>query len=104
MSNLGKIMSIKLEYILKRNKSDLKTFIQKNKLTSYHRLLEYCESRKFIPCSEEEYNELEKKEPVQNERKKVSGKAGKAQESKKRRYRRKKQQDTSKLPDSSDKG
>tara|TARA_B100001093_G_scaffold520343_1_gene614876 strand:- start:5632 stop:5928 length:297 start_codon:yes stop_codon:yes gene_type:complete len=97
------IMSIKLEYILKRNKSNLKTFIQKNRLTSYQRLLEYCESRKFIPCAEEEYNKVVK-EPVQNERKKVSGKASQAQEPKKRRYRRKKQQDTPKLPDSSDDG
>ncbi len=104
IQNPRMIMSIKLEYILKRNKSNLKVFIQKNKLTSYQRLLEYCESRRFIPCSEEEYNQVVKKEPVQNERKKVSGKAGKTQEPKKRRYRRKKQQDTSKLPDSSDKG
>ena len=96
-------MSIKLEYILKRNKSNLKSFIQKNKLTSYQRLLEYCESRKFIPCSEEEYNEIEKKEPVYDERKSVSRSASKTQEPKKRRYRRKKQQDTSKLSDSADK-
>ena len=96
-------MSIKLEYILKRNKSNLKLFIQKNKLTSYQRLLEYCESRKFIPCSEEEYNEIEKKEPVHDERKTVSRTVSKTQEPKKRRYRRKKQQDTSKLSDSSDK-
>ena len=98
------IMSIKLEYILKRNKSNLLTFIQKNKLTSYQQLLEYCDSRRFIPCSEEEYNDVIKKELVQDERKKVSGKASKAQEPKKRRYRRKKQQDTPKLSDSTDKG
>ena len=33
-------MTIKLEYILKRNKSNLETFIRKNKLTSYKELLE----------------------------------------------------------------
>jgi len=97
-------MSINLEYILKRNKSNLKIFIAKNRLTTYQGLLEYCESRKFIPCTVEVYNEAVKKELGQNERKKVSGKTGKTQEPKKRRYRRKKQQDTSKLPDSSDKG
>ena len=97
-------MSINLDYILKRNKSDLKTFILKNKLTSYKLLLEYCESRKFIPCSEEEYNKVVQKEEVQDERKKVSRKTSKTSEPKKRRYRRKKQQDTPKLPDSSDKG
>jgi hypothetical protein len=97
-------MSIKLEYILKRNKSNLKIFIKKNKLTTYQELLEYCDSRKFIPCAEEEYNEVTKKEPVQDGTKKVSGKASKTQEPKKRRYRRKKQQNTPKLSDSTDNG
>jgi len=97
-------MSIKLDYILKRNRSSLSEFITKNKLTTYERLLEYCAMRKFIPCSEEEYNEVSKKEMVQNGRRKVSGKVSKASEPKKRRYRRKKQQDTSELPNSSDKG
>ena len=97
-------MSIKLDYIIKRNKSSLKMFITKNRLTTYQDLLEYCESRKFIPCTEEEYNEVIDKETVRDERKKVSGKASKAQEPKKRRYRRKKQQSTSKLSNSSDDG
>ena len=97
-------MTISLDYILKRNKSDLKTFIRKNKLTSYELLLEYCETRKFIPCSEAEYNKIIGKEVVQNEQRKVSRKVSKAPGPKKRRYRRKKQQDTPKLPDSPDKG
>lgn len=97
-------MSIKLEYILKRNKSNLKIFIQKNKLTTYDKLLEYCDSRKFIPCSKNEYEEVVKKDAAQNGTEKVSRQTSKTQEPKKRRYRRKKQQDTSKLPDSSDKG
>ncbi len=96
-------MSIRLDYIIKRNKSSLKAFVQKNKLTTYHDLIEYCESRKFIPCTEEEYNEVVDKEAVQDERKEVSGKASKTQEPKKRRYRRKKQQGTSKLSNSTDK-
>ena len=98
------MMSIKLEYVLRRNKSSLDIFIKKNRLTSYQRLLEYCDSRNFIPCTEEEYNEEVKKEQSQNGRKEVSGKASKAQEPKKRRYRRKKQQDTPKLSDSSNNG
>ena len=96
-------MSIELNYVLRRNKSSLKIFIEKNKLTSYQRLVEYCQTRKFIPCTEEEYNVSVKKEVVQNERKKVSGSVSKTQEPKKRRYRRKKQQDSSKLSDSTDK-
>ena len=54
-------MSIKLEYILKRNNSNLQTFVKKNKLTSYALLLEYCETRKFLPCTEEEYDGVVKK-------------------------------------------
>ena len=107
-------MTIKLEYILKRNKSNLETFIRENKLTSYKELLEYCEIRKFIPCSEQEYNEVSKiskisekivtKKTETKDERKVSRKTSKTQEPKKRRYRRKKQQDTSKLSDSSDNG
>ena len=89
---------------MKRNKSNLENFIQKNKLTTYTRLLEYCESRRFIPCTEEEYNEVVKKRVPKNGRKKASRKVSKAQEPKKRRYRRKKQQDTPKLPDSPNDG
>ena len=96
-------MNISLAHVLKRNKSNLKTFIEKNKLTTYERLLEYCESRRFIPCTEEEYNKVVEKEPVHDGRKEVVGEASKAQEPKKRRYRRKKQQDAPKLPDSTDK-
>ena len=104
MSNQRVIMSIKLEYILRRNKSSLEVFIKKNKLTTYQELLEYCDSRKFIPCTEEAYNKAIQKEPVQDGRKEVSRKASKTQEPKKRRYRRKKQQDTPKLSDSSNDG
>ena len=97
-------MSIDLHYILRRNKSNLKIFIQKNRLTTYAKLLEYCDSRKFIPCTEEAYNQIVKEEVKQNGRKEVSGEISKAQLPKKRRYRRKKQQDTSELSDSTDKG
>ena len=95
-------MSIKLEFILKRNKSNLSTFIQKNKLTTFQNLLEYCESRRFIPCTEEEYKAAASREIVQDEQKKVkaSGKTSKTQKPKKRRYSRKKQQSTPELPDS----
>lgn len=50
-------MAVKLEYILKRNNSDLRTFIVKNKLTSYKMLLEYCKQRKFSPCTEKEFKD-----------------------------------------------
>ena len=97
-------MSINLDFILKRNKTSLESFVKKNKLTSYEKLLEYCAMRKFIPCTEEEYNNVVNKGSVDDGKREVSRKASKAQEPKKRRYRRKKQQDTSKLPNSSDKG
>ena len=98
-------MNIKLDYIIRRNKSSLEVFIQKNKLTSYQRLLEYCKTRKFIPCSEEEYNKAAKiaEVSVEETTKKASREVSKTQTPKKRRYRRKKQQGTPKLSDSPDK-
>ena len=97
-------MNISLNFVLNRNKTSLSHFIKKNKLTTYDLLLEYCQRRKFVPCSEEEYNnekpagfhtsiESKKTPEVQNEQK-VNRKASKAPKPKKRRYRRKKQQDT----------
>ena len=98
-------MTTSLDIILRKNKIDLNTFIEKNKLTSYSSLVEYCRGRNFVPCSEEDFKkELGVKEKVNVSKKKPSRSASKTQEPKKRRYRRKKQQDTSKLPDSSDKG
>ena len=95
-------MSIRLEYILARNKSNLKIFISKNKLTSYDQLVEYCKSRNFIPCLEEEYNNVTKKDVVRNVRKTTTRKTSKTQKSK-RGNSRKKQQGPSKLPDSPNK-
>ena len=96
-------MSIKLEYVLRRNKSDLKTFIKKNKLTSYLILLEYCVTRRFIPCTEEDYNQIVKvKLEIKNEPA-VDREASKTQKPKKRRNSRKKKSDTSKLSNSTDK-
>ena len=96
-------MNIKLEYILKRNKSNLRMFIKKNKLTSYEELLEYCAIRKFIPCTESDYNlTVEVKLESKNEPS-VSRTASKAHKPKKRRNSRKKKSSTPKLPDSSDK-
>ena len=78
-------MSIKLDCILKRNNTNLEIFIQKNKLTTYKRLLEYCESRKFIPCTEEEYNKVTHEEVVQDGRKETGRKASKTQKKRKTR-------------------
>jgi len=98
-------MSIKLDYILGRNKSNLKTFIAKNKLTSYEQLLEYCEMRRFIPCTEDEYILVAEVKPTlepKNETK-VSRKVSKTSKPRKRRNSSKKQQPAPKLPNSSDK-
>ena len=111
-------MPVRLEYILKRNKSSLEKFINKNKLTSYELLLEYCATRKFTPCEKSEYDKVCKTfkdvKKVESEAR-DAGKsteavktkrraASETQKPKKRRYRRKKQQDTSKLSNSADKG
>ena len=111
-------MSVSLDYILKRNKSNMKKFIIKNKLTSYELLLEYCATRKFTPCEKEEYDKiykaLESGSKVESEAsdavkstkadKPIGRSVSETQKPRKRRYRRKKQQDTPKLPNSADKG
>ena len=63
-------MPTNLSYIIKRNKTSLKTFIDKNRLTSYAELVEYCRQRNFVPCDEEEYinvvgSKNEKKEKLE---------------------------------------
>ena len=95
-------MSIKLEYILSRNRTNLKTFIDKNTLTTYEKLVEYCDYRGFFPCDEETYSKVVGKSEKVNERK-VRRKTSGTQKPKKTRNSRKKQQSTSKLPDSTDK-
>ena len=98
-------MSIELKHILLRNKSNLKLFIRKNKLTSFQDLLDYCEQRNFIPCTKEEYSSTigaQEKRPKVQDAKKDSGTTSQAQKPK-RRYRRKKKQAAPKLPDSTDK-
>lgn len=77
-------MPIKLENILKRNKSNLSIFIFKNKLTSYDKLVEYCKIRGFIPCEESEYHAILQKEK-KNEVKKSSRKNSNTQKKRKAR-------------------
>ena len=95
-------MSRKLEIVLKRNKTTLKKFILKNRLTSYESLLEYCGSKNLIPCTQEEFN-INKNHVNKEEKEKPNRKTSQAQKPK-RRYRRKKQQSASELPDSTDNG
>lgn len=91
-------MSVQLNVVLKRNKSNLKQFILKNKLTSYSSLVEYCERRSFIPCSEEEYNEVTVKE------KKDDRKNSNTQKKRKSRTSGKSKQSTQSLLESDDNG
>ena len=91
-------MSIDLKYLLKRNKSSIKEFIIKNKLDTYENLLEYCNRRKILPISEEEYNleKPKKDEPVekQAEKKVVKRKTSSTQTKSTRRNRSKKVRNT----------
>ncbi len=100
-------MSIKLDIILRRNKSNLYTFISKNKLTSYTHLVEYCDSRKFIPCTEKEYNEVinakKLKRVVKNE-KKPSRKSSNTQKVRKARVSNKRKQVAPRVLDDHDDG
>ena len=95
-------MSINLNYILSRNNTSLDTFIQKNRLTSYAELVEYCSTRKFVPCSEEEYNKVVQKVAENNDQR-VSRTVSKTQDTKKRRNSRKKKPNSSKLSNSANK-
>lgn len=98
-------MSISLDYLLKRKKSTLKHFIEKNKLTSYDGLVEYCKSRNLLPCNKDEYDNIvipkeekkksinvkkEVKETTKN-KKPVSGKVSKAPRKRKGRNTSKKE-------------
>lgn len=95
---------ITLESILKRNKKTLLSFIQKNKLTSYDDLIQYCKRRKFIPCKEEDYNKVldgkNEKQRSDWNKKSTGGETSKAQKKRKARNSSKRKQDTPKLPDS----
>ena len=92
---------LELNYILRRNKSNIKKFCDKNRLTSYDLLLEYCGIRQFIPCTEEEYNEANGLKI--NHEEKVERKTRKTQK-RKTRARSKGKQAASKLPKGDDNG
>lgn len=96
-------MAIKLENILKRNKSDLSTFIRKNKLTTYNSLVEYCISRGFIPCEESEYK-LNMPKEKKDDDKKPSRKNSNPQKKRKPRNSNKTKQDSQRVLGSDDDG
>ena len=95
-------MQIKLETVLKRNNTTLKKFINKNKLTSYIALVEYCQGRKFIPCTEEDYNnEVPQKT---TDEKKNDRKNSNTQKKRKPRSSSKRKQSTQMILESDDNG
>ena len=51
-------LSIDLNYILRRNKINLETFIKINSLASYNDVIEYCAQRGFSPCTQQEYESV----------------------------------------------
>ena len=51
-------MSIKIEYLLKRNKITFENFCKKENIKSFEDLLSYCLDRGFEPCLEEEFNKI----------------------------------------------
>jgi hypothetical protein len=46
---------VSLQYLLSKNRTDLRSFLRKNSLDSYNDVLVYCESRNIIPVLLEEY-------------------------------------------------
>ena len=95
-------MSIHLSVVLKRNKSDIKKFILKNKLTSYLALVEYCQRRNFIPCTEEEYNNAISQKSTN--KKKNDRKNSNTQKKRKPRSSSKRKQSTQRILESDDNG
>jgi len=95
---------ITLENILKRNKKTLLDFIQKNKLTSYDDLIQYCKRRKFIPCKEEDYNQVldgkNEKSTIDRNKKSLDRETSEAQKKRKARNSSKRKQAAPKLPNS----
>ena len=95
-------MSIQLSVVLKRNKSDIKNFILKNKLTSYIALVEYCQRRNFIPCTEEEYNNVLSQKSTN--KKKNDRKNSNTQKKRKPRSSSKRKQPAQRILESDDNG
>ena len=100
-------MAIELQRMLKRNKISLKSFIQKNKLTSYEHLLEYCKYRNFTPPDEEAFKqnievtkEKDEKQKVDRVEKGTNRKTSEAQKKRKARNSSKRKQAAPKLPNS----
>jgi len=51
-------MSIKIEYLLERNKITFENFCKKENIKSFEDLLSYCLDRGFEPYLEEEFNKI----------------------------------------------
>ena len=48
-------MSIKLEYLILRNKKTIQEFLKNNKIESYESLLLFCEERDCLPISRKDF-------------------------------------------------
>jgi hypothetical protein len=97
-------MTVKLETLLQRNKINLKSFIAKNKITSYEDIIIFCEKRNYLPCTLDEYNlaspKEEKVENVKKKKKPASRRSNSTQAKKQSRNTNKKVKSPQKLPDS----
>lgn len=58
-------MSISLIKYLERKRSSLKKFIEKNNISDYQEILDYCERRECDPISTEEFDLLVKPQGLQ---------------------------------------
>ena len=83
-------MKLNLTYYLKRKKTDLKTFLKINRLTSYEQLVEFCKLRSFIPISKDDFEKEIKppKPPIKNETKKKQTRRKSSKAQKKQTVRR----------------
>jgi len=51
-------MSIKLKYLLQRNKLSFKDFCKREEINSFKDIISYCAHRGFEPYTEEEFNSI----------------------------------------------
>ena len=92
-------MKLSLEYILKRKRTTLESFIKINRIETYEDLVQHCTLRGFIPVSEEDYQKINERKEIKN----IDRDASSTQKEKAKRNNTKRKRSTQKLLSNSNK-
>ena len=65
------MMSIKLEYLLWRNRQSFRSFCEREEIQSYEDLLKYCQLNQVEPFSQTEFDKLFTSEDLKNKKSEV---------------------------------